>query len=301
MQPLCQKWGYPERILNLLEPHLGQISGNFEGVDRLITIPLPLAYLQHCKVMFLTFVMVYPLTIETSYGIWANIFSPCCLFIALLGFEVLADEMENPVGDDSMDLNVMRMIHDLEGRCSEIFTISQVLRPALFDDLTLAMDDMGMDIVGGRRKTTIERETSVSFKYHFTWLPLPVHILAYCGDQEQGVGKQLLEAAGLGEAGYITRSCWRIFCCIQGHKPGNTSDDDDDDVVEKVAQRYNLITQFMVLKPRTEAVCAACEEQVKHYLGNSLANPVSVKASSLNFQQIRSNRVTQQSAPLSLG
>jgi len=267
MQPMSQKWGYPERVINLLEAHISTVSNCFEQLDRLITIPLPLAYLQHCKILFLIFVGIYPLTINTLHGVWANVFSPCCLFMALLGFEVLADEMENPIGDDTIDLNVMRMIHELEGRCCEIFDICELRRATLFKDLTSPLQDMGMDVISREHRRKDDIAVAGDFSYHFTWLPLPVHIMAYCADKEHGVGNEFLEASGLqAPASGFCRCCnCPCTCCdkVENQRKFN------EEVVQKMAAKYHLVTQFFSLRRKADAIRSECRSQFECFLGNT--------------------------------
>jgi len=123
-----------ERVLNLIEGNLRGIETSFSQLDQLIVMPLPLAYLQHCKVIFLAFVIVYPLTLDTFDGFWANVISPGLICMALFGLEVLADAMENPLGDDVLDMNVMEMIHELELRIQKTFNISVAHRELLLED-----------------------------------------------------------------------------------------------------------------------------------------------------------------------
>jgi len=207
---------------------------------------------------------VYPLTINALHGLWANVFSPFCLFTALLGFEVLADEMENPIGDDSIDLNIMRMIHELEGRCCEIFNMCELQRATLFKDMTSSLYNMGMD--GTSREKRHNRDVVGDFSYHFTWLQLPVHIMAYCADKEHGVGNEVLEASGLQGAPRFCRCCnCPCTCCDKVPRQRKFN----RDLVEKTAAKYHLVTQFMSLRRHAGAIKSECRSQFESYLGNT--------------------------------
>jgi hypothetical protein len=140
----AKNWGYPERLLNILEMELGRVSMSFESLDRLITLPLPLSYLQHCKLLFILFVILYPLTTRPDEGFWANVISPCIIFTALLGIEVLADQLENPLGDDVVDMNIYEMIHDMEARASQIFAFAETHRHDLQVAQLKPLEAMGL-------------------------------------------------------------------------------------------------------------------------------------------------------------
>lgn len=258
MQPMNQKWGYPERIVNILELYLKEISMTFEQLDRLITIPLPLAYLQHCKLLFLAFIFTYPLTICAEDGVWANVFSPSLLFGALLGFEVLADEMENPIGDDVLDLNTMRMIHELETRLVEIFSVTESKRGALRDAMCTPLGDMqlpNLDRCSSNKPMPAGRE----FYSHFAWVPLPAHVIAYCGEKEHGNGAAMLRRANLRPAEFDR-------CCCRKVIPLASLDDREQSLREE-AVGYNLVTSFLCLRTQKMELDATCRLHLLRFLG----------------------------------
>lgn len=196
-QPLAMPWGYPERVLNILETHLQNAARYFEELDRLITHPLPLAYLQHCKVLFLIFVLMYPFTISIDNGFWANVVFPTILTFGLLGFEIIAQDLENPIGDDPVDLNVYEMIHDLEARTHEVFNLSgkhqlQSRAATVYPLRALGIFDRELaghaeELEAARRRRE-EHGHSQCFRAHFSWSPVPPHIFMYCLEKEFGLG-----------------------------------------------------------------------------------------------------------------
>lgn len=250
-----QKWGYPERVLNILETHMKDISNAFEQLDRLITIPLPLAYLQHCKILFLVFVFVYPLTINTTHGIWANVFSPGVLFVALFGFEVLADEMQNPIGDDNLDLNIMKMIAELEGRLCEIINVTDTKRSELRESLEHTLEDMDMQGKLGVGNS-VSRHGCDMFGQNFVWLPYPAHIIALVGEKEMGMGDALLQKAGL------KRSAWAEFCNCREVFPTMDEVEDMELALRVEAEQLNLRTHFLCLRRHRADISACCRSQL---------------------------------------
>lgn len=253
MQAVYQKWGYPERILNVLEMYMKEITMTFEQLDRLITIPLPLAYLQHCKLLFLSFILTYPLTVNTQHGIWANVISPCILFGALLGFEVLADSMENPIGDDVLDLNIMRMIHDLESRLSHLMCVTDAQRLHLREAMCEPLLTMGMQPATSESNGS---ENPGEFYKHFAWISFPAHIIAYCGQKEYGVGDMLLRKAGL-KADHCS-------CFTTKAQP---SLDERERILVEEAEKYNLVTTFLCLERQRVDTDGACRQQLQSFLG----------------------------------
>lgn len=295
--PIGQKWGYPERLMNVFELHLREVAASFEQLDRLATIPLPLAYLQHCKLLFLFFSLTYPLTINSSHGIWANVFSPCLLFMSLFGFEVLADEMENPIGDDMVDLNTLRMIHDLECRADKIFSMTASERPRLRQALTRPLRDMSYLVLPdddpGRpgRKTVRGDEPLASheltedhyFGAHFDWAPLPVHIVTYCAERELAVGNEVMgparahaAKAARQRAGTVQRCCsccngvgcldCESWCCFKQPELEDNEQEVLDRYIRAQASELGLVTHFLCLRSQFHDTQTACKAQTRGYI-----------------------------------
>merc|ERR1719375_946227 len=97
--------------------------------------PTPLPYLQHCRMLFLIFSIAFPLSMETSKGFFFNIGLPLMIFWAIMGFEVLAASLENPLGNDEVDMNLFEKIHSLEVNAEQIFDATEVYDGSLHEAL----------------------------------------------------------------------------------------------------------------------------------------------------------------------
>lgn len=177
--PLDQPWGYFQRQLNYTIFCLNFLMEQKALLDCLITMPLPLAYLQHCRVLLAIFAFCHPFSIDPSEGLLDNVVMPFFLFWAIMGFEVLAELMENPLGDDETDLNCMQMIHSLEACAQHAFDLSECqrfsTRRALrrpFHDFMMASADFA--------EAEAEKEGVIHYKRfedYFHWLRMPTLIL----------------------------------------------------------------------------------------------------------------------------
>jgi len=165
-------------------------------LDRLITIRLPTAYLQHCKLLFLTFVLVYPLLLSTKAGMWTNVISPFVLFVALLGFDRLADEMENPIGEDEGDLNIIRMLYGLERKAEEVFEVSMGCRTRFRNGFKTLLQEAGVTLTGMEFEQDLDqRNYRCRFSRFFKRVPLPNFVLRETKDFKYGLGRRLLRQA----------------------------------------------------------------------------------------------------------
>lgn len=180
-KPICQSWGYVERMINFHEMILDRLMRRHEAISQLVSMPLPLPYLQHSKGLLVIFACSYPLTIDWKNGLWGNVVVPTFLVMALLGFEIVADMLENPVGDDACDLNYYEMIHNLEVEAKTIFDLSENSRGEVeksWQDLGSAIGLTSKEDVDKDRKKLAARP-KYTFDCFFEWMRLPKHTIKY--------------------------------------------------------------------------------------------------------------------------
>eukprot|EP00747_Dinoflagellata_sp_TGD_P184452 gnl/TRDRNA2_/TRDRNA2_40064_c0_seq1.p1 gnl/TRDRNA2_/TRDRNA2_40064_c0~~gnl/TRDRNA2_/TRDRNA2_40064_c0_seq1.p1 ORF type:complete len:639 (+),score=113.47 gnl/TRDRNA2_/TRDRNA2_40064_c0_seq1:67-1983(+) len=128
MQPLDLDWGYPQRMMNAFLRCQESITDLIADLNILVANPLPLAYLQHCRCLLLIFAVCYPMSVPPSEGLTDNIVMPFFIFWSMLGFEYLGEMLENPLGDDETDLNLMEFLHNLEVSAKYFYDVSEIHR-----------------------------------------------------------------------------------------------------------------------------------------------------------------------------
>eukprot|EP00929_Paragymnodinium_shiwhaense_P105424 TRINITY_DN7043_c0_g1_i1.p1 TRINITY_DN7043_c0_g1~~TRINITY_DN7043_c0_g1_i1.p1 ORF type:complete len:553 (+),score=117.82 TRINITY_DN7043_c0_g1_i1:181-1839(+) len=186
IQPLNKGWGYPERLLNVHESLFKEISKTFERIDTLVQMPLPIPYLQLCKILLLMFIMTYPLSMDLSDGIWGNVFIPCLLSMGLCGIELVADMLQNPFGDNTTDLNLLETIHSLEMRCQTIFDLSEAHGRDITSSWTGLEERLNIAQTSKRSSEKLlsgtdgtDSLTPYGFMQFFNWHPLPAQTVKY--------------------------------------------------------------------------------------------------------------------------
>ncbi|CAE8740305.1 unnamed protein product [Polarella glacialis] len=178
LQPASKKWGFPERMMNIFVNGIGTINYQIEEMTQLVCGPVPLSYVQLCRLLLFAYSIVVPLSQDTSQGITDNIVMPLFAFTTLYGIEVLSCMMENPLGDDELDLNLMSMIHSLEIVSQHAFDLSEcgrrqarlALRRPLVD---FAMQTQPSDLV----RMGAETRDPIIFERFFSWKPMPSLVL----------------------------------------------------------------------------------------------------------------------------
>lgn len=125
---VAKPWGYPERTMNILETCIVKSLDSFRDLVRLVNTPQPKPYIQILKIAVFLFGLMYPFHIDVSEGVGACVIVPYLISFVLVGLMVVASDIENPVGDNATDLNVLSMCHALEVEAEQVFDLSERLR-----------------------------------------------------------------------------------------------------------------------------------------------------------------------------
>lgn len=208
-KPSDKLWGYESRLWNLFwrtTLRIVETSGHLESI---ICSPIPLPYLQHCRVLFFIFSMAFPLSIDPSAGAVDNIVLPMVIFWAIMGFEVLSAALENPLGNDEVDMNLFERIHSLEVNAEAIFDATELHGSSLNDALERT-EGMVMGMGAEAAETTATKgspmseseQVSRTFRTYFKWVPMPTMVLS-----------DLLESHGEVGALHSLRLSFRYMCC----------------------------------------------------------------------------------------
>lgn len=284
-------WGYEERMVNLAEIHISNVCRSFESLDRLITTPLPLAYLQHCKVLFCCFSALYPLTLKTSHGVWANLVAPFLIFVALFGIECLAEHFENPMGEDVADLNVVEMLHDFEVRCHEVFNLAGKHRQEL---RSVAMRPLlGLGVCGeelerhAREREEARKDVSdkldsktsagacapMDFFAHFSWVPMPPHVFMYSLEMDNGLSTWRLHSIRAGAVRGVLDRLVRTRQSLHGNVTANDPPRKKQALLnafqqERLRTGMSMMApmNFVCLKENDEHMAASMERLARDYL-----------------------------------
>jgi hypothetical protein len=173
------------------------------NLESLVQSPTPLPYLQHCRLLFIIFVIAHPLSMDASSGFCVNVVLSLTLFWAIRGFQVLSKRLENPMGNDEADLNLYDKLHSLEVSAEHAFDISA---------------DTTSDIRGSLRWTeqwVATGQTSPvappplqpckktrTFRNYFRWMPIPTIML-----------RHMMESHGEVEIIHARRWTFAYLCC----------------------------------------------------------------------------------------
>jgi hypothetical protein len=191
LRPSDQPWGYQSRMYSILARTTLKLVNESMHLESIIMSPTPLPYLQHCRVLFALFSIMFPMSMDTDKGFFANVGLPLILFWAITGFEVLSGALENPLGNEDTDMNVLEKVHALECNVEHIFNCSECnkapLHHALLKTESLVM---GERYAGQPASVTSHQADSTkSFRSYFRWIPFPTTVLSDLMDSHGDVAQ----------------------------------------------------------------------------------------------------------------
>ena len=78
------------------------------GCERIRNTPIPVSYSTYVNQLVLLFALVMPFGLAREFG-YGAVLASMLTFFATMGLELLADEIEDPFGDDRNDLPLEAM------------------------------------------------------------------------------------------------------------------------------------------------------------------------------------------------
>jgi len=218
-KPADEPWGYEARLWNIYWRDTLNIAKDSMNLESIIMSPTPLAYLQHCRMLFLIFAVTFPASMDASKGFLYNVALPLLVFWSIMGFDVLAAMLENPLGNGEADMNLHEKVHSLEVNAEIAFDAGEVHQSRLFFALerteNLILGEAQAEEYRNREPLkavnyvdTFCGDTSTCFRTYFHWVPIPTVIL---GD--------MLDSHGEVENLHQLRLHWRhLFCGLNIRK-----------------------------------------------------------------------------------
>ncbi|MCF8408247.1 MAG: hypothetical protein K9G36_04665 [Crocinitomicaceae bacterium] len=110
----------PEEFL-CLDRILNSFIDGIGACERIKSTPIPFSYSMFIKKFIFIYVISLPLAFVNIFGYWSAFISTF-VFYALVSMEILAEEIEDPFGDDENDLATDVISEKIRANCSEIFS-----------------------------------------------------------------------------------------------------------------------------------------------------------------------------------
>ena len=106
--------------LIVLNNELSSFTDNIGACERIKNTPIPSSYNIFIKKMIFLYVFTMPFSFVLEFGFWA-IPIVMLVFYAFAGIEIIAEEIEDPFGNDNNDLALDSIVKNVKGNLEEIF------------------------------------------------------------------------------------------------------------------------------------------------------------------------------------
>jgi ion channel-forming bestrophin family protein len=105
-----------------LNPELLSFTDNIGACERIKNTPIPYAYSLFLKKVIFLYILTMPIGFVRDFGYW-SIPIVSLVFYAFAGIEIIAEEIENPFGNDANDLPTDQISENIRGNLIEIFGV----------------------------------------------------------------------------------------------------------------------------------------------------------------------------------
>jgi putative membrane protein len=102
-----------------IKPHVAALLDILGACERIKNTPIPFSYSVYIKQFIIFYGLFLPLGLVESYGYWTIPMS-MVVFFAFIGLELMAEEIEEPFGNDSNDLPTTTISHNIKNNVFEI-------------------------------------------------------------------------------------------------------------------------------------------------------------------------------------
>lgn len=94
---------------------ISSLSDSLTTLERILTTPIPFGYIVHLKLIIWGYLIFLPFQLISTFG-YVTIPAVALIAIAFLGFLQIGEEIENPFGYDSNDLDMDHFCHNIISR-----------------------------------------------------------------------------------------------------------------------------------------------------------------------------------------
>jgi ion channel-forming bestrophin family protein len=103
----------------ILDKNLNALMDSIGACERIKNTPIPFSYSLFLKKFIFIYVTTLPLAFVTTFGYWSALIATFVFYI-LVSMEVLAEEIEDPFGNDDNDLPTDQLCERIEANILEI-------------------------------------------------------------------------------------------------------------------------------------------------------------------------------------
>lgn len=109
-----------DTMILLLDKNVNSLIDSLGGCERIKNTPIPFSYSLFIKKFIFIYVITLPLAFVNQFGYFSALIATF-VFYALVSMEVLAEEIEDPFGEDDNDLPTDQICDKIKENVNEIF------------------------------------------------------------------------------------------------------------------------------------------------------------------------------------
>lgn len=158
------KHGYVERVMSFFEHDFASLQAALKAIMTFSTVPVPVAYVQMSRLLMTIFLVLFPMQIEASAGIFENVFFPGVVALVFNCLDVVCYMMEDPFGDDPMDIGFMWPMSTVEANMMAQLSETSDSAGEYFEWLDLPADDTWLRPIGVTRIVSLRSERNTLSK-----------------------------------------------------------------------------------------------------------------------------------------
>jgi putative membrane protein len=107
----------------VLSKNINSLIDGIGACERIKATPIPFSYSMFIKKFIFIYVISLPLAFVNIFEYWAAFISTF-VFYALVSMEVLAEEIEDPFGEDDNDLPTDNIADKIKQNCQEVLEVN---------------------------------------------------------------------------------------------------------------------------------------------------------------------------------
>ncbi|MFZ9982409.1 MAG: bestrophin family protein [Cyclobacteriaceae bacterium] len=105
-----------------ISKHIDDISEVVSSCERIHSSPIPFSYAIHLKKFLFAFVLILPFGFIHDLGYWSALIV-MLIFYAMVGLDVIGEEIEDPFGQDENDLPFDSLCYSIKKNVNEILKV----------------------------------------------------------------------------------------------------------------------------------------------------------------------------------
>eukprot|EP00811_Abedinium_folium_P028626 NODE_4443_length_1891_cov_6.002834.p1 GENE.NODE_4443_length_1891_cov_6.002834~~NODE_4443_length_1891_cov_6.002834.p1 ORF type:complete len:577 (+),score=153.32 NODE_4443_length_1891_cov_6.002834:249-1733(+) len=167
--PMDRPWGYPQRLLNVFAESYRAAADSLTMIELCWPMLMPLGYMQVRWLLIFAFAFLHPFSMDAGEGTLENVVMPFWVVWGITSVTVLTEQIQEPLGMDHTDMDLMANLHGMEVAASCAFDAFEQRRSTLNCTFARTVASLGSTPPPSSHPEMPSRR----FQDFFRWAPTP--------------------------------------------------------------------------------------------------------------------------------